>query len=83
MKMNEQVVSLRIHWLPIYFENAILREIFEADGKIMDIKMLKTAHEKFVAFNGIREIRLKTSEFKRQLIPHLVKFNSGNQFLLL
>ena len=59
MKMNEQVVSLRIHWLPIYFDNAILREIFDADGEVMDIKLLKTAHEDFVAFNGVREIRLK------------------------
>ena len=35
-----------------------------------------------IAFNGVREIRLKTSEFKRQLIPHLVKFNSGQSILV-
>ena len=27
MNMSEQIVTLRIHWLPIYFDNAILREI--------------------------------------------------------
>lgn len=82
MKMNEQVVNIRVHWLPIYFDNSILREIFADFGEVMDIQMLRTAHEKLVTFNGVREIRLKTDEFHRQQIPHLVNFNSGQSILI-
>ena len=82
MKMTEQVVTLRIHWLPLYFDNLILREIFSQYGDILDIAMSKTSHEKFVAFNGTREVRMKVDEFKKQQIPHLVHFNSGQAILV-
>lgn len=29
MKMTEQIVNLRVHCLPLYFDNIILKEIFE------------------------------------------------------
>lgn len=82
MKMTEQVLNLRIHWLPIYFDNSILSEILSQYGEILDIKMLKTAHEKLVAYNGVREVRLKTDEFHKQQIPHIVNFNSGQSILI-
>ena len=82
MKLTEQIVTLRVHWLPLYFDNVILEEIFSEYGQVIDIKMMKTAHAKLVAQNGSREIRLKTDEFKKQTIPHLVKFKSGRSILV-
>lgn len=82
MKMSEQVVSIRVHWLPIYFDNAILHEILSDYGKVLDISLMKTSHEKLVALNGTREVRLKTDEFRRHQIPHMVQFKSGQNILL-
>lgn len=81
MKMSEQIVTIRIHWLPIYYDNSLLRAIFCDYGKILDINMSRTSHEKLVAFNGVREIRLKTDEIRKQQIPHLIKLRSGQQML--
>ena len=63
--------------MPLYFDNVILEENFSEYGQVIDIKMMKTAHAKLVAQNGSREIRRKTDEFKKQIIPHLVKYKSG------
>ena len=82
MKMTDQIVNLRIHWLPIFYDNSILREIFSQYGKILDIKMMKTAHEKLVAYNGVREIKMKIDEIMKHQIPHLVNFNSGQTILV-
>ena len=82
MKMTDQIVNLRIHWLPIFYDNSILREIFSQYEKILDIKMMKTAHEKLVAYNGMREIKMKIDEIMKHQIPHLVNFNSGQTILV-
>ena len=89
MKLNEQVVNVRVHWLPLFtpvplfFDNSILREIFGAYGEVIgEIKMLKTAHEKVVVYDGVREVKLRVDEMKKHMIPHVVHFNSGQSVLL-
>lgn len=82
MKINEQVVTLRIHWLPLYFDNSILYEIFGQFGEILSVKMLKTAHANVVTFDGVREVKVKVDEFKKQQLPHIVHFNSGQSILV-
>ena len=58
MKMSEQVVVCRVHWLPIYYDHTILRQIFSAYGNVLNIDMMNTSHARLVALNGIREVRL-------------------------
>ena len=82
MMMNEQIVNIRVHWLPIYYDGSILREIFAEYGEVLDIKMNKTSHAKLTAFNGQREVRLKCDEFRKQRIPHLINFQSGQSILI-
>ena len=82
MKMNEQVVSIRVHWLPLYFDNRILHKILGQFGEVLNIKLLKTAHANVVTFDGVREVKLKVDEFQKQQLPHLVRFNSGQSILL-
>ena len=82
MKMAEQVVAVRVHWLPIYYDSSILYELCSKYGVVLDIKMMKTAHAKITTYNGSREVKLKTDEFRKHIIPHLVNFNSGQSILL-
>ena len=54
MKMNEQVVTIRVHWLPLFFYKSILHEILGQFGEVLNIKLLKTAHANVVTFDGVR-----------------------------
>ena len=42
-KMDEQIVTLRVHLLPLYMDNSLLREVFAEYGKVIDVVMLKQA----------------------------------------
>ena len=43
MKMAEQVVAVRVHWLPIYYDSSILYELCSKYGVVLDIKTMLTA----------------------------------------
>lgn len=82
MKMNEQVVSLRVHWLPLYYDSLILKEALQNFGEVIDVSMLKTAHANCVTLDGVREVRLKTDERNKHKIPHIIHFSSGQSVLV-
>ena len=39
MKMDEQIVNIRVHWLPLNFKNSLLHEIFSMYGEVMSIEL--------------------------------------------
>ena len=82
VSMVEQMVTLRIHWLPLFYDNRILKAIFCDYGEIMDIRMCKSSYANVVAMNGLREVTLRTTELLKQKIPHLVTFDSGQSVLV-
>ena len=82
MRLSEQVVSLRVHWLPLYYDSLLLTEILEPFGEVLDVNMLKSAHADCVTFDGVREVRLRTTEVKKQKIPHMVHLGSGQSLLV-
>ena len=82
MKMSEQIITLRIHWLPMYFDNSIIQEMLNLYGEVINIEMLKTEHAKLSTYNGTREVRLKCDELGKQSLPHLINFRSGQSVLL-
>lgn len=82
MKLNEQIVNVRVHWLPLYYDNLILHEALHSFGDVVDVKMLKAAHANSVTFDGVREVRLRTDEMRKHTIPHVIHFNSGQTVLL-
>ena len=60
MKLTEQIVDVRVHFLPLYYDNLILHEALHSFGGVVDVKMLKAAHANSVTFDGVREVRLRT-----------------------
>ena len=81
MRMTEQIVTIRVHWLPLYYDDALLKEILGEFGEVQEIRLLRTAHANVVVFDGVREVRMKVDEFKKQMIPHVVRLNSGQAIL--
>ena len=81
-RMTEQTITLRVHWLPLYYENSILKSALSRFGEITSINMLHTSNEKFKTLTGVREITMITDEVRRQNIPHLINFQSGQSCLI-
>ncbi|KAL3877983.1 hypothetical protein ACJMK2_035630 [Sinanodonta woodiana] len=71
--LAKMVVDLRVHWLPLYISDDIIREVLSPFGKVLDITRDKTVLDKdVVTFNGTRLVKLQTTEFDSRNIPHIV-----------
>ena len=82
MRMDEQIVSIKAHWLPLNMDNSLIREVFSEYGKVVIVNMQKNSHDLVSAYNDIREVHLKTDEFRKQRVPHLLNFSSGQSILV-
>lgn len=82
VKMSEQIVKLRVHWLPLFYNDSLLKYIFSDFGKVLAVERLKTAHERMTVLNGIREVTLKVNEIEKQCIPHIINFGAGQSMLV-
>ena len=82
MKLIEQIGNVRVHFLPLYYDNLILHEALHSFGEVVNVKMLKAAHANSVTFDGVREVRLRTDEMRKCTITHAIHFNSGQTVLL-
>lgn len=80
--MSQQVIKFRVHWLPLYYDDTMLKGIFCDYGEILDIKRLKTVMENNVFLNGIREVTMKVDEADKMKIPHLINFGCGQTVLV-
>ena len=80
--MFQQVIKIRIHWLPLYYEGVLLKGIFCDYGEILDIKRCKTVLTDSVFYNGVRELTMKVDETDKMKIPHLINFGCGQTILV-
>ena len=80
--MSRVFLTVRVHWLPIQYDNSLLKEIFGAYGKVLNVRMLKTFHEKFEIYTGVREVIMEVDEKRKQDIPHLIQFKTGHSILV-
>lgn len=75
--MSQQVIKLRVHWLPLFYGDS-LKSVFCEYGEVIEVKRLKTAHDNVVLLNGIREVTLKVDETEKLKIPHLWSVSFGD-----
>ena len=80
--LAEQTVKIKVHWLPLFYSDRLLKAIFCDYGDVIDINWSKSAYANICAYNGIREVLLRTDEVKKQKIPHLVKLSIGQSVLV-
>ncbi|KAL3877968.1 hypothetical protein ACJMK2_035609 [Sinanodonta woodiana] len=70
-------IDLRVHWLPLYVNDDIIREVLAPFGTVLDITRDKTLLDKDTAtLNGTRLVKLNTTEFDSRHIPHIVSLGS-------
>ncbi|KAL3872327.1 hypothetical protein ACJMK2_040258 [Sinanodonta woodiana] len=64
------IIDLKIHWLPLYIHDDIIREVLGPFGKVFGITRDFTIVDKDnVTPNGTRLVKLQTTEFDSKNIP--------------
>lgn len=71
------IIDIRVHWLPLYVNDDIIKEVLAPFGKVLDITRDKTVLDKdTVTFNGTRLVKFQTTDFDSKHIPHVVSLGS-------
>ncbi|KAL3880761.1 hypothetical protein ACJMK2_032976 [Sinanodonta woodiana] len=71
------IVDLRVHWLPLYITDDIIREVLSPFGHVIDITKDTTILDQANStLNGTRLVKLQTTEFDSMQIPHIVSLGS-------
>jgi len=79
---GKQVIQLRVHWLPIFVNNMVLREFFGQFGTVREIVYESLQVEGFKAASGVRLVTLELSHEAKAEIPHMVVFECGTRALV-
>ncbi|KAL3870748.1 hypothetical protein ACJMK2_038792 [Sinanodonta woodiana] len=67
------ILDLRVHWLPLYINDDIIKEGLSPFGHVIDVTRDTTILDKdTITLNGTRLVKLQTTEFDSRHIPHIV-----------
>ena len=79
---HNQIVSLRIHWLPADVRNSFLANFFKEYGKVLNVNYESQTINNIKINNGIRIVTLEIQNSKRDSIPHIVRFGNRTSMLV-
>ena len=82
ISMSEQTVKLKVHWLPLFYDNRLIKAFLADFDTVLDVQLCKSSYANVCAYNGLREVLLKTDEINKHRITHLIKLESGQSVLL-
>ncbi|XP_052230381.1 uncharacterized protein LOC127844314 isoform X1 [Dreissena polymorpha] len=79
---GRQIVTLKVHWLPICTRAMVIHDIFAKYGKVISIRndILKVGD--FETASGVRLVTLEVSQTEKAAIPHVVSFKCGAKALV-
>ncbi|MES9885144.1 MAG: hypothetical protein ABW185_30250 [Sedimenticola sp.] len=80
--LGKQIVVLRLHWLPDYYGNSYIENLFSQYGKLIDISRECNTYKGADIYNGVRKVVLEVDECGRKSIPHLLEFACGQKVLV-
>jgi len=79
-RVDNQLINLRIHWIPSYVKNEFIASVFSAYGKVFDVQEEVTFESGMKT--GVRTVKMRTNEQEKNNIPHLIRFGGGIQMLI-
>ena len=79
---GRQVLSVRVHWLPVYLSNTVVEALLKPYGKILDIHSGNTNVANRSFKSGVRVVRMEVDEVDKNRITHMFKFQCGNKALV-
>ena len=79
---GRQIISVRVHWLPVYLSNTVVEALLKPYGKILDVHSGSTSVANRSFKSGVRVVRMEVDEVDKNKIPHMFKFQCGNKALV-
>ncbi|KAL3870755.1 hypothetical protein ACJMK2_038799 [Sinanodonta woodiana] len=71
--ISNLIIDLRIHWLPLYVNDLVIKEVLKPYGDVLEITRDKTIITKDNTLeNGTRIVKFRTTDFDSRNIPHIV-----------
>lgn len=55
--LNMQVITVRVHWMPHYLSDSLLKVVFADNGKVLQVQRLFQSYGQSLIKNGMREAR--------------------------
>ncbi len=81
-QLGKQVVTIRVHWLPLFFSDNLIKHVLADFGHVIAVERCTTIHDRINIKNGMRVVSLEVDETQRLRMPHLIKFGCGTSMLL-
>lgn len=70
--LGKQVVTVRVHWLPHYLSDNVVKTLLVDYGTSLSIERLSSTVAGFKVFNGVREVKMEVDEWQKVALPHLI-----------
>ena len=80
--LDKQILHVKVHWLPLFFRDTLLKSIFATYGKVLDIFKDKEPCGITHIQNGNRTVVLEVDHYQKSEIPHIIKFQCGQSVLV-
>lgn len=80
--LGRQNISVRLHWLPLFVDDSLIRRILCEFGTIKRVDREYKDENKVKILTGIRRIDMEVTEEGKMAIPHIVIFPDGSRALL-
>ena len=83
-QLGKQVLTLRLHWLPLYISDNLIRSVFSDYGTVLGVERASADYGNLRTRiqNGLRTVSLEVDEAQRRRIPHLLQFACGTSILV-
>ncbi|KAH3804393.1 hypothetical protein DPMN_132678 [Dreissena polymorpha] len=79
---GRQIVTVKVHWLPVCTRPMVIHDIFSKFGKVVSIRNDTLKIRDFETLSGVRLVTLEVSVSEKAAIPHIVAFDCGAKALV-
>jgi len=82
VNLGSQEVTVRLHWLPVYIKDSIVKQVCSRYGEVIDVVREMSQCDIFKIETGVRLVRMRLSVDEVKCLPHVVSFRCGTRSLV-
>ena len=82
VNLGSQEVTVRLHWLPVYIKDSIVKQVCSRYGEVIDVVREMSQCDIFKVETGVRLVRMRLSVDEVKCLPHIVSFRCGSKALV-
>ena len=82
VNLGSQNVTLRLHWLPGYIKDDVVRQMCSRFGEVVSVEREKTKCDVIDVETGVRLVKMVLSVDDIKCLPHVLSFRCGAKALV-